>query len=343
MVRVLSDHSSGPGNAGPQSQASRRGPSPERGGEPTADQETRGAPGRPRFTTQLLGSLEHLEQRVETFFSRSPWRQSVWQLWQGMERHRAGRTANAMAFDLFLAFVPMLALAGWALTHFVASGPEILEASSLLADLTPDQLREIIRTHFESLSAATLAPLAAVSGWWLASSAFHTMIGVFEEAFDCPRRPWWRSRLLALGYALVGMVVFMLSGVLGMTLTTPPGLLGELLVSLRAHGLMRPAFVVTALSVMTAFFALLYGVAIRRPGVRRRIWPGALTAAGLGGGASFLLGYYAGQVARFALFYGSLAAVAILLLWLWVWCAAILLGAELNVLLENRLSANRHV
>jgi membrane protein len=258
-----------------------------------------------------------------------------------MERHRAGRTANAMAFDLFLAFLPMLALAGWALTHFVASGPELLEASSLLADLTPDQLREIIRTHFESLSAATLAPVAAVSGWWLASSAFHTMIGVFEEAFDCPRRPWWRSRLLALGYALAGMAVFMLSGVLGVTLSTPPGLVGELLVSLRAHGLVRPAFLLTGLAVMTAFFALLYGVAIRRPGVRRRIWPGAFTAASLGGSASFLLGYYAGQVARFALFYGSLAAVAILLLWLWVWCAAILLGAELNVLLENRGAAPR--
>ena len=31
-----------------------------------------------------------------------------------------------------------------------------------------------------------------------------------------------------------------------------------------------------------------------------------------------------------------LTAVAILLLWLWVWCVALLLGAELNVLLEDR-------
>lgn len=279
----------------------------------------------------LLGRVRETSSVVERFFDGGPLRRYVWQLARSMEMHRAGRNANAMAFDLFLALLPMLALAGWALTHFVTAGEESLRANSLLADLTPDELSGIIRTHFESLSAATLAPVAAISGWWLASSAFHTMIGVFEEAFDCPRRPWWKSRLLALGYALVGMAVLVLSSVLGMTLTTPPGLLGELMVQLRAHedeGVAQEA--------VTAFFALLYGVAIQRPGVRRRIWPGATLAAGLGSSASFLFGYYAPQVARFALFYGGLAAVAILLLWLWVWCVALLLGAELNVLLEDR-------
>lgn len=283
----------------------------------------------------LLGKVRETSSAVEGFFAGGPLRRYVWQLARSMEMHRAGRNANAMAFDLFLALLPMLALAGWALTHFVTAGEESLRANSLLADLTPDELSGIIRTHFESLSAATLAPVAAISGWWLASSAFHTMIGVFEEAFDCPRRPWWKSRLLALGYALVGMIVLVLSSVLGMTLTTPPGLLGELMVQLRAHGLLRHALVFVGLSVMTAFFALLYGIAIQRPGVRRRIWPGATLAAGLGASASFLFGYYAPQVARFALFYGGLAAVAILLVWLWVWCVALLLGAELNVLLED--------
>lgn len=288
---------------------------------------------------RLPPTLARLRDRTASFFDGGPVRRNLWFLVQAVERHRAGRTASAMAFDLFLALLPMLALAGWALTHFVAAGPEALEASGLLADLTPDQLRDIIRTHFESLSASKLAPFAAISGWWLASSAFHTMIGVFEETFHCPRRPWWRARLLALVFALAGMAVLVSSGVLGMTLTTPPGLLGELMRELRAHGLLRHVFVLTGLAVMTAFFALLYGLAIRRPGVRRRVWPGAAVAAGLGSGASFLFGYYASQVARFALFYGGLAAVAILLLWLWVWCAAILLGAEVNVLLENRSRA----
>ena len=40
-------------------------------------------------------------------------------------------------------------------------------------------------------------------------------------------------------------------------------------------------------------------------------------------------------LARYALYYGSLAAVAVLLLWLWLLCAALLVGAELNAQLEG--------
>ena len=109
----------------------------------------------------LLGRVRETSSVVERFFDGGPLRRYVWQLARSMEMHRAGRNANAMAFDLFLALLPMLALAGWALTHFVTAGEESLRANSLLADLTPDELSGIIRTHFESLSAATLAPVAA--------------------------------------------------------------------------------------------------------------------------------------------------------------------------------------
>jgi membrane protein len=45
--------------------------------------------------------------------------------------------------------------------------------------------------------------------------------------------------------------------------------------------------------------------------------------------------YYASHLARFALFYGSLAAVAITLGWLWLICFSILASAELNQILET--------
>lgn len=276
-------------------------------------------------------------EEAHDFWNTGSLRTRLWRFARTVGRHRAARSAKTMAFDLFLAFIPMLALTGWALSWLVSAEMESLEAGSLLADLTPDQLGEILRTHFRSLSAATLAPVATITGWWLASSAFHTMILVFEEAFDCKRRPWWQSRSLALGYAFAGMAVLALSGALGVLLTRPPTLVQELQYLLRSFGLLRIALAGAGLSMMTAFFASLYRIAIQRPGVRRRrVWPGAILAASLGSGASFLFGYYATQVARFALFYGSLAAVAILLLWLWLWCIAILLGAELNVTLENR-------
>ena len=51
--------------------------------------------------------------------------------------------------------------------------------------------------------------------------------------------------------------------------------------------------------------------------------------------ASLAFAYYAHHLAKFALFYGTLSAVAITLGWLWIMCLTLLLGAELNLQLED--------
>jgi len=81
--------------------------------------------------------------------------------------------------------------------------------------------------------------------------------------------------------------------------------------------------------------ALFFYVASPRPGVPRRVFPGAVLAVISGSAVSAAFAYYAGHLARFALFYGSLAAVAVTLAWLWFVCFSVLIGAELNQLLEN--------
>jgi membrane protein len=76
-------------------------------------------------------------------------------------------------------------------------------------------------------------------------------------------------------------------------------------------------------------------VGVYRPGVRRRVWPGAVITVIIGFLISAAFGYYVRELARFALFYGSLAAVAITLAWLWLLCGVLILGAEINAELEN--------
>ena len=65
------------------------------------------------------------------------------------------------------------------------------------------------------------------------------------------------------------------------------------------------------------------------------MWPGALLSVMSSSAASLGFAYYAGHLARFALFYGTLSAVAITLGWLWIMCLTLLLGAELNLQLED--------
>jgi membrane protein len=89
--------------------------------------------------------------------------------------------------------------------------------------------------------------------------------------------------------------------------------------------------VLIATSLLSAFFR----IAVIRPGVRRRVWPGALLTMAASSSASLAFAYYAHHLARFALFYGTLSAVAITLGWLWIMCLTLLLGAELNLQLED--------
>jgi len=71
------------------------------------------------------------------------------------------------------------------------------------------------------------------------------------------------------------------------------------------------------------------------PGVRRRVWPGAATAVGSWLLVSWVFEAYALSIGDYALYYGSLAAVAVLLVWLYLTSLSLVLGAEMNAQLEG--------
>ena len=68
-----------------------------------------------------------------------------------------------------------------------------------------------------------------------------------------------------------------------------------------------------------AFLAGFYRYAVEHPpGVRRRVWPGAVDRHLSWLLVSWAFGDYAVSIADYALYYGSLAAVAVLLVWLYL-------------------------
>lgn len=278
-------------------------------------------------------------ERLTEYFQQTFVRTRIYYLLVALVRHQSVRTANAMAFDLFLAMVPMLGLAGWA-AGLVLRGNASLPDRSFFSTIAPGDLNEFLGHHFAALSASHLAPVAALAGWWLSSSAFHTMMGVFAESFDAEPMSFVRARLLSLAIAAIGMFLLGLLGGVGVLLAMAPDVVLELVNLLRTSGLLKAAFVLAAYLVMTSFLALIYRLSIRRPGRRRHVWTGAFVASLLGTLASTILVFYAANIARFALFYGGLAAIVVVLLWLWLWSSAILIGAELNVALEDVVEVN---
>jgi membrane protein len=97
------------------------------------------------------------------------------------------------------------------------------------------------------------------------------------------------------------------------------------------------AFAAAAMLLVGALFlAGFYRVAVIRPGrVRRRVWPGTMAAVACWLIVSWAFGAYAASMADYALFYGSLAAVAVLLVWLYLTSLSLIVGFEVNALLEG--------
>ena len=87
-----------------------------------------------------------------------------------------------------------------------------------------------------------------------------------------------------------------------------------------------------AVGGLCAFYR--FAVAHKRK-VRRRVLPGAALAVGLWIVVSWAFSLYLRTLASYTVYYGSLAAVAVLLVWLWLMSFAILVGAELNSQLEG--------
>lgn len=297
-----------------------------------------------RQVTELAEqAAEHAEHWIREYFQAGRIRRVLWRLVANLMDHNATRTASAMAFDLFLAFVPMLALAGWVLAHVLRSTEGVL-AGSVLFQITPNQMHELLARNFARFEGTNLAPLATISGWWLGSSAFHTLISVYEDAFKISPRTWWKKRLIALLCALFAICSLSLSGAIGLVIAMGAAhpVARMMLAPLNEVGVGKWLGIAIALVVATAAFSALFLVSVRRKrSVKRHVFPGAAIAVVLGALSSTGFGYYVSQLSKYAFFYGSLAAVAVTMAWLWIWCLATLLGVEVNVLIENHDRARR--
>lgn len=253
-----------------------------------------------------------------------------------MIRRDALVDAGAMAFSLFLASIPLMGLAGAVMANVLRGDPHALTMLSSLVDVAPDEVRELVERYVERGSDQALAPVFLLGSLWLAAGAFHDAMTVFESALDAARRTWVQKRLVALGCVVALLCVFAL---LGSTVVIFVGGPLELFASvleggaLQRAGIVAPAIVaIVTLPLLAAFFRIAVHHRSRTP----TIWRGAFATIAIGSLASLLFASYARALARYAVFYGSLAAVAVFLVWLWICCIALLVGVEVNAEAERR-------
>ena len=252
----------------------------------------------------------------------------------------AGRNAlvdaGGMAFALFLASIPLMGLAGAVVAHVLRGDPRALSMLSSLVDVAPDEVRELVDRYVARGSDQGVAPVFLLGSLWLAAGAFHDAMTVFESALHATPRTWLEKRLIALGCVLSLLVLL---AVLGSSVVVFLGGPVVLLASLLERGVPRTAGVIVPTLVAAGTLPLLaafFRVAVRHRSRTPVIWRGAAVTVAIGSVASYAFARYARTLARYALFYGSLAAVAVFLVWLWICCIALLVGVETNAEAERR-------
>jgi membrane protein len=291
---------------------------------------------RPSFRLQLKLAYRKVRSRVLA----RPRLRVAWLLAERLFDGEVARTASAMTFDLFLAAIPMLALAGWLLGALLQQDGSAQLATSALLDLTPSEVRMMVWSHVQRFSIGTVAPLVLLGALWMASAAFHTSMTLLEAAVGAPARRWWHKRLLSLCWVVCMIMVFGVAGWLSVHIAGGPEHLLEKLawgtpgdVARVTHTLLLGLTLLVAMLLLGAF----YRTAVYR-GTQRRVWPGVMATTVAGALVSVAFAHYVQSIARFAVFYGSLAAVAITLGWLYLLSFSFLAGAELNAVLDQEAS-----
>jgi membrane protein len=264
---------------------------------------------------------------------------------RGLFVHHAFDHAATMAFYFFLGSIPLLLMMGL-LVGSVVQREGVEELAAPLYRAMPRAASDLLHHELDVMagaSAGTVAPLSVLGFMWLTTNGVHNLMDVFELLLGAKPRPWLQQRLIACvwvagGIAAVAVTTWGLlaiNGVAKLSAAHVPALLRNASEFL-SEGWRRFGVIVIFIAMLSAGLALFYRTAVRHPsGVRRRVWIGTAVALVIWALVSWAFGRYVGTIADYAIFYGSLATMAVILLWLYLTSLALLVGAEVNAVLEG--------
>jgi membrane protein len=273
----------------------------------------------------------------------------MWQIgkaaWKESGQDNLALIASGVAFYIFLAFVPLLMSV--VLTYgLVASPAQVAKDISALSSSMPKEASSIISGQLENI--VKTAGGAAGFGLFVsllvslygATKAAGGMVTALNVAFDVEEtRSFIRVTLLTLAIT-VGIVLAFVVASFGLSVVN---FLGRLLPDAGGviHFLLQAVYWLGTAVAISLIIAALYRYA---PNVPDRPWrwvtPGSIVATVVWVAATFAFSFYVKNFGSYNATYGSLAAVIIFLTWLYLSAYIVLLGAELNSVIERAKGAH---
>lgn len=250
-----------------------------------------------------------------------------------------GHAAQLAFYFLFALFPMMIFLA--ALIGYLPI-PHLLDRMiDYLAQVLPTMAIVLVR---QTMLEITRRPRGGLLGFglivtvWAASSGLHALINSLNVAYSVKvMRAWWKDRLLAIALTFGFSILI----IVALALIFFGGSLGDFLMKEFQLGrTFRTSWALLQWPTIVLFvlfgLELIYFTAPNRP-MKWRWWtPGASFALVAWLIISFAFKWYVSRVANYTLTYGSLGSVMALMFWLYLTSIAILIGGEINGLMERR-------
>jgi membrane protein len=246
--------------------------------------------------------------------------------------------AAQLAFYFLLALFPAL-LFLVALIGYVPVEDALDELLATLGTVAPRELVALLRDQLREVTAgneASLLTLGIVGAIWSSSAAMVAIIDALNRAYDVEEwRSWWKRRAVAivLTVAVALFIIVSLALVL-----IGPDLATRVAGWFGLGGAAAVAWSILRWPVM--IFLVVFGVDLVYHFAPNRavrcawITPGSLLATGLWILSSFAFKFYVVNFGNYSATYGAIGGIIVTMLWFYVSSLAILVGAELNGVLE---------
>lgn len=247
--------------------------------------------------------------------------------------------AAQQAYYFFFALFPAL-LFVVAIASFFPLQTLTDDVVARLGGVAPSAVIQIINEQLSELgrqNSGGILTFAFLVTLWSSSGAMVSIITTLNAAYDVTEtRPWWKTRLIALGLT-VGIAIFVL--VSTFLVIAGPGLAERLADSLNLGAAFKWTWWVLQWPVVFTLVATAIGLVYYfAPDVEQDwVWitPGSVLATLLWLIVSLALKFYYQLVPGANASYGAIGGIMVLMLWFYCSGIALLIGAEMNAEIEH--------
>lgn len=259
-----------------------------------------------------------------------------------IKKDKVTDSSGMVTFAAFLALFPFL-LFLVALASLIISPAQAQSLVAQVREAAPPQVTEILTQQIQKLGeggSSGLLTFGALAAIWAASSGMVAFSKALNTAYDVEeKRNFFKVRGIAIGMVFVSALMMMLAG--ATMIVTPilanylPGVLGTVVRLAR--------FPIAGLIMMVMVALLYWALPDVRPRPFKFITFGSIAAVLLWLVASWGFSVYVQNFGSYEASYGAIGGIMVFLLWMYITANVMLVGAEMNAVLEQHAKATGQV